>query len=291
MNKSFLLLFFKKEVLALPCLAFLIAATTDPVIARRGNEQITASQARALISTTDHATQQRLTTDKAALETFLRDVLVQRAILHLAHAEKWDQRPDVAALLRRTHDQILAQSFLAGHSAPPATYPSDAEVHAAYKENISRFMQPRSYHIAQLFLPGAATTGAEDGRRRLQQARAQVERGMIALEVAARSLAGAQYIDMGWVPETQLLPAIRPVVTGLLEGAIASPICMDNGCHLIRLLATRPAGSAPLANIRDDLVRAMRQQKASREATAYASGLLLKEPVEINEIQVARMVR
>jgi len=291
MNKSFLLLFFKKEVLVLPCLAFLIAATTDPIIARSGKEQITISQARALITAADHATQQRLATDKAALETFLRDVLVQRVILHLAHAEKWDQRPDVAALLQRTHNQVLAQSFLAAHAAPPADYPNDAELHAAYSENLSRFMQPRSYHLAQLFLPGTATAGAEDGRRRLQQARKHIERGELAMEAAARSLTGAQYTDMGWVPETQLMPAVKAAVTGLPEGTLADPVCVENGCHLIRLIATRPAGPAPLAEIHDELVRAMREQKASQEATEYASGLLSKQPVEINDIQVSHMVR
>jgi peptidylprolyl isomerase len=287
MNKSFLLLFFKKEVLALPCLAFLIAATTDPVIARRGNEKITVSQARALIGAADRATQRHLDTDKAALETFLRDVLVQRAILHLAQAEKWDQRPDVAALLQRTHDQVLAQSFLAAHAAPPADYPSDAELQAAYKANLSQFMQPRSYHLLQLFLPG----GAEDGRRRLQQVRARMEGGKLALEAAGRSLTGARYIDMGWVPETQLVPAVKAAVAGLPEGTTADPVCVENGCHLIRLVATRPAGPAPLADIRDELVRAMRQQKASQEATEYASGLLSKQPVEVNEIQVSHMLR
>jgi peptidylprolyl isomerase len=287
MNKSFLFLFFKKEVLALPFLAFLIAATTDPVIARRGGEQITVSQARALITAADHATQQRLATDKAALEQFLRDVLLQRAILHLAQSERWDQRPDVAALLQRTHDQVLAQSFLAGHAAPPADYPSDAELQTSYKDNLSQFMQPRSYHLAQVFLPG----GAEDGRRRLQQVRAQIQRGKLALEAAARSLTGAKYIDLGWVPDTQLVAAVKAAVTGLPEGTMADPVCVENGCHLIRLIATRPAGPAPLADIRDELVRAMRQQKASQEATEYASGLLAKQRVEINEIQVSGMVR
>jgi len=287
MNKSFLFLFFKKEVLTLPFLAFLIAATTDPVIARRGGEQITVSQARALINAADHATQQRLATDKAALEQFLRDVLLQRAILHLAQSERWDQRPDVAALLQRTHDQVLAQSFLAGHAAPPADYPSDAELQTAYKDNLSQFMQPRSYHLAQVFLPG----GGEDGRRRLQQVRAQIQRGKLALEAAARSLTGAKYIDLGWVPDTQLVAAVKAAVTGLPEGTMADPVCVENGCHLIRLIATRPAGPAPLADIRDELVRAMRQQKASQEATEYASGLLAKQRVEINEIQVSGMVR
>jgi peptidylprolyl isomerase len=285
MNKSFLLLFFKKEVLLLPFLVFLAAATDDPVIAERGDEQITVSQARAMIAATDRATQHRLTTDQSALKQFLRDVLVQRAILREAQAEKWEQRPEVAALLQRARDQVIAQTFLAGHAPLPSGYPTDADIEAAYDANKARFMQPRGYHLAQIFLPRSA----DDGRKRLLPVRAQIQRGRLSLEAAAKTIAGAQYMDMGWASETQLVPAVKSAVAGLQEGAMTDPICTDNGCHLVRLIATRPAGPAPLADIRDELVKALRQQKQSQEETAYASGLLAKQPVAVNEIQLSRM--
>ncbi len=269
-----------------PCLGLMMATTDDPVIARRGNEQITVSQAHALIGATDQSTRHRLATDQAALKAFLRDALLQRSILRLAQAEKWDRRPGVAALLQRTHDQVLAQSFIAGHAPLPADFPSDAEVRAAYDANLSRFMQPRGYHLVQIFLPSAAT---EDGRRLLQQARAHIQRRGLALESAAKSLPGAQFTDLGWVAETQLLPAIKGAVIGLPEGSLADTVCVDGGCHLIQLIATRPAGPAPLSAMREELVLALRQQKAAQAAAAYVSGLLANTPVEINTIQISRM--
>jgi peptidylprolyl isomerase len=218
MNKSYLLLFFKKEVLLLSCLAFLIAATDDPVIAQRGDDRITIGQARAMIASTDRAAQHRLTTDPAALKQFLRDVLLQRAILREAQAEKWEQRADVAALLQRARDQVIAQSFLAGHAPLPDAYPGDAEIEAAYKANLQRFMQPRSYHLVQVFLPRTAYATPEDGRKRLLPVRAQAQRGHGSLEAAARAVSGARYMDMGWAPESQLVPAVKDLVAGLPEG-------------------------------------------------------------------------
>jgi peptidylprolyl isomerase len=266
----------------------LAAVGEDPVLAQRGSDQITVSQARALIANTDAATQHRLATDQAALKDFLRNVLLQRAILTQAQAEKWDQRADVANLLQRAHDQVIAQSFLAGHAPVPAAYPSDADIQTAYTQNTSRFMQPRSYHLTQLFLPRAAYGAPDDGRRKLAALRAQIQRARLSFEAAAKQ-GGVQFLDMGWVSETMLVPAVKTAVAGLPEGVMADPLCIENGCHLLRLVATRPAGPAPLAAVKDDLVRALRQQKQQAEETAYANGLLAKQPVAINEIQLSHV--
>jgi peptidylprolyl isomerase len=267
---------------------FLAAASEDPVIAERGTDRITISQARALIGATDHTTQHRLTTDPSALKAYLRDILLQRAILREAQAEKWDQRPDVSSLLQHAHDEVVAQTFLARQATLPAGYPGDAEIQAAYEANMSRFMQPRTYHLIQLFLPRTAYATAEEARKRLLPLRTPLERGKITLESAAKSV-GAQYMDMGWASETQLVPAVKSAVAGLPEGEVTEPICIDNGCHLIRLVATKPAGPAPLADMRDELVRALRRQKQSEKEAAYESGLLAKTPVAVNEIQLSRI--
>jgi peptidylprolyl isomerase len=280
--------FFQKRTLFL---LFLCAAAEDPIIAQRGPDQITASEARALIAGTDAETRHKLSTDRAALQEFLRNLLVQRALLEQADAEGWARRPDVAALLRRAHDQVIAQSFLAAQASLPAGYPSEAEIEAAYEQNKQRFLQPRAYHLAQIFLPRAAMASAEDGKRKLAPLRAQIQRGKLAFNEAAQRGAGVQVIDMGWVAEPQLVPAVKEAVAGLLEGALTDVVCTDNGCHLIKLIATRPAGPAPIADMREALVRALKQQKQSQMEAAYASALLAKQPAEINEIQLSRLAR
>jgi peptidylprolyl isomerase len=278
----------RAAILPLLCVSLIAAGTEDPVVAERGSDRITVSQARALVAATDATTQHRLTTDPAAMKDFLRNLLLQRSLLRQAAAEKWDQRPDVATLLQRAHDQIVLQSYLAAHASLPAAYPSDAEVQTAYDQNKGRFMQPRSYHLTQLFLPHAAAS-PEDGRRKLASLRAALQHGKLSFEAAAKQVAGLQPLDMGWLGEPQLLPAVKEAVAGLPEGAISDPLCMDNGCHLIRLVATRPAGPAPLPSVRDSLVRALRQQKQAAGENAYASGLLAKQPVAINEIQLSHL--
>jgi peptidylprolyl isomerase len=275
---------------ALSCHAA-IAADQDPIVAERGSAVITASQARALINGTDQETRHRLTTDPASLQTFLRNVLLQQAILDEAKAQKWDQRPEVAALLQRAHDQVLAQSFLGAQTPLPADFPTDADIKAAYDQAKSRFMQPRTYHVVQIVLPAPAAGHADDGRKRLADLRSKLLRSRMSFEDAAKTLPGARYADPGFVTDTALPDFIKPAIVGLPEGAMTEPLCAPGGCTLLRLVATRPAGPAPIGEVRDQLVRLLREQKERQEANVYASKLLEKQPIQLNEIQLAHLAQ
>ena len=268
----------------------LAAAAPDPVIAERGRDQITLGQARAMVAGLDFDARRKLTATPAALTEFLRNILVQRAVLEEAQAARWDQRPEVATLVARARDQVIAQTFLAAHAVPPASYPSDAELQAAYAANKAQFMQPRAYHLAQLYTVKPPTGTNDDGRAKLTALRAQIERGHVALVDAAKRDASLRYGDMGWVADTQLVPAVRDAVSGLLEGALTAPVCVENGCHLLRLIATRPAGPTPLPELRDGLTRALRSQKQAELERTYASTLLAKQPAQVNEIELSKLL-
>jgi peptidylprolyl isomerase len=305
----------KRAALAAVLLAA-AAASPDPVVAVRGTDQITASQVRALIAGADPQTRARLTQDPAALQALIRNALLQRAVLEAAHAANWERKPDVAAMLARTRDAAIAQSFLASHAAPPAGYPSEAELQAAYDQARPQLMQPRAYHLSQLFItlpataPGAATPGAAAatgatgattttstttaatagaaGAAQAKQTLAALHDGFAAGH-PAKLPPGVQAADLGWVPENRLQPDAHAAISGLLEGQVSAPVCTPAGCALLKLVATRPAGPAPLAEVRDGLIRLMRQQKQRQGEQAYANTLLARAPVRVDEIQLSHL--
>ena len=262
--------------------------TADPVVAERGAIQITSSRARAMLAGTDAELHQRLAADPTALRAFLRDALLQQAVLSEARAQKWEQRSDVAAAIQRARDQVVAASFIAAQASLPQGYPSEAEVQAAYAQNKAQLMQPRTYRLTQIFLPAASLHG-DDGRRRLADLRTRVQHGHGNFDVAAGSVPDARYADLGFLPETSLIPAVKAAVAGLPEGSVSDPVCTSGGCSLLRLVATRPAGPAPLADVHDRLARALRQQRVAQEEQAYADTLLKRQPVRVNEIELARL--
>jgi peptidylprolyl isomerase len=264
------------------------AQAADPVVAEQGSTQLTAAQVRALIDAADPDTRKKLAADPAALKNFITTYLLGQAVLNTAVAAQWDKRPDIAELAKRAHDSAIAQSFLAAQGTPPVAYPSDAEIEAAYTQNRAQLMQPRTYHLAQLF--AVAPAPKQDAARRiLADLRAQIVKGRFAFETAGTHAQGVAYGDLGFLPENRLQPGVKNAVAGLPEGQITAPVCTDAGCTLLKLLATRPAGPPPLADIRANLVHAMRQQKQRQLEQAYANSLLSKAPVRVDEIQLSHV--
>jgi hypothetical protein len=266
----------------------LIAAAPDPVVAVRGSDAITASQARALIAAADPDTKQHLKADPAAISNLVRDTLLQHAILAEAEATHFEDRPEIAALLRRAREQVLLQSYLAAHAQIPAGYPSDADIQAAYEQSRAQLMQPRGYHLVQASIAATGPATA-DARRKLADLVRQSQHGRSTLESAAKTMPGVTVADLGWVADTKLLPAAREAAAGLPEGQVSAPFCTDKGCAVLKLVATRPAGPAPLADARDALVRALRQQKQRQMEIAYTNTLLAKQPVQVNEIELSHL--
>jgi peptidylprolyl isomerase len=275
--------------LTFAALALLAAAAPDPVVAVRGADQITASQVRALIAGADPQTRAKLAQDPGALQTLIRNALLQKAVLEAARAANWDRKPEIVAMLIRTRDLAIAQSFLASHAAPPAGYPTEAEIEAAYEQAKPQLMQPRGYHLSQLFLTLSASASAAEIDH-AKQTLASLQAGFAAGRPGALPN-GVQMADLGWIGEDHLQPAAKDAVSGLLEGQVAAPFCTKPGCALLKLVETRPAGPAPLAAVRDGLVRLMRQQKERQGEQAYADSLLAKEPVRLDEIQLSHLAK
>ncbi len=269
----------------LPALALLLAAAApDPIVAVSGTESLTASQLRAILASADADTRAKLQSSPQALNGLIRDTFLQRAILAAAASAKWDEKPEVAALLRRTHDATIVQTYLAAQAPLPADYPSEAELTDAYEKAKPQLMQPRAYHIAQAFIATPAGAGIDAARHKLTTLQKDITAGRASWDEAGKH-AGAVVSDLGWVPEK----AAKDATSGLLEGQISPPVCTPEGCSAIKLIATRPAGPAPLADVRQNLIRALRQAKQRAAEQAYADALLTKQPVRINEIELSHV--
>ena len=154
-----------------------LAHADDPVVAERAGDHITVSQARVLLGSLDPDARKKLEAG-SAVSDLLRNLLLQRAVLQEAEAQKWQDRPEVAALLQRARDQLVSQSFLAAQATLPAGYPSDAEIQAAYEQNKPKLMRPRGYQLSEIFLPGTAADqprpappASRSGAARVTQAR------------------------------------------------------------------------------------------------------------------------
>ena len=266
------------------------------LIARAGDGvTMTAGGLRALVATLAPADRDHVAHDPAALAEMVRSAVLQSELFAQAHAHGWDRRPDVAAAAERARRDAIVRSYIA-RQLPASPEPSDADLHAAYEANKTRFMLPRQYHLAQIFraVPAGATTAqAAPARQLLDGLRTHVAGQPAAFAAAAATSSqdrqsAAAGGDLGWIAETKLTPPIRAVVTGLAEGAVSEPLRTSDGWHLIALLATRPAGPAPFEQARPALLQALAQQRQQTATNALLDTMLQHNPIVLDQTRLAQ---
>ncbi len=261
-----------------------------------GTTDVTAESLRNFVRTLDPAVRKQALADPAVMARLVRAELARVAVLKEAEAQKWAQRPEVAQEIQRVRDEAVTASFLKSVSAPPADYPSEAEIKAAYDLNRDALMAPRQYRLSQIFvaLPTGGDLKAEAAAKQkadelAHKARAKGADFDALAKASSDARPGEQAGDLGWADEPQIVPEIRSQVAGMAQGEVSDPIRAGSGWHIIRMDDTRPAAPRPLAEIHDQLAAALRQRKAQANEQAYLSGLLAKSPITVNEIGLRKI--
>src|SRR3974390_1376450 len=220
-----------------------------------------------------------------------------RLILKEALVKKWDQQPALMAQLARARDGLIIESFLQSVTMPPESYPSDAELKSAYDANLSAFMAPRRYQLAQIVIAVAkdADSSTEDvARRKLNDVQKKLNQSGADFGALARNLSDEKNTaehggELGWVNEPELRSEIRSQVVGLPKAGITEPVRLDDGWHILKLMDTEASHTRPLAEVRDILVQRMRAERAESNRRAYVMELLKQTPPEVNEIALSKM--
>jgi parvulin-like peptidyl-prolyl isomerase len=264
--------------------AFPAAAQTQPaddaVVAALGPVTLTGADVRALIAALGPQGRSQIAADPALLEAAIRTDLVRRLVLAEAERSGWSARPDVTALAERARLAAIIDSFLASRSAPPADYPSEAQIKAVYDANTGRFLAEPQYHLAQIFVPsgqnrdGGSDPGQVAAEAASRDARAPgADFAALARARSAQTDTAANGGDMGWVAENALRPEVRDAVLLLAPGEVSDPVRGAEGWHVLKLIERRPAGLRPLEEVRPAIVEALRRQAAQDRERAYLAQL------------------
>ncbi|WP_233839109.1 peptidylprolyl isomerase [Paraburkholderia sp. ZP32-5] len=281
----------KKLAMAVSSLVFVLGAssaaqaqTSAVAHVTVGSSQVALSQAdlTTLLKSLDPQVRQQLAADPKKLDEVVRSRLAVEAVLAEAHAKGWDKQANVQALIDASRREVILRSYLTSVSTPPADYPSDDVIQAAYQKNQAAFMMPRAMRIAQIYVavpPGADAATVEKARQRAADLARQVhgkgaDFGALAQANSDDKASAAHGGDMGFVADPLLLPEIRKVADGMKQGDIAGPIQTQAGFHVIKLEDQRAAGVAPLEAVKPRLKAELRQQRAQQDAQAYMAKLV-----------------
>jgi parvulin-like peptidyl-prolyl isomerase len=268
------------------------------VIARVGTSDLTADEIRAVVATLDARQQAALAHDPALLSQAVRTLLANRLVLKEARAKKWDQQPAVAAQLERARENLLVESYLQSVTAPPDSFPSEAEIKAVYDANATAFLVPRRFQLAQITIAlakEADKTTEDKARKKLDDVLKKLKQPGANFAALAKSDSddgdsAEKGGEIGWLTEAQLRPEIRSQVTGLAKAAFTEPVRLDDGWHILKLLDTEASHARPLAEVRDGLVQRIRAERAEANRRAFVAELFKQSPPIINELALSKLL-
>ncbi len=268
------------------------------IVAQRGDIKLTATDVSAMLARLDPAVRAKADASPSALAAFVRQRILDDALLAEAKAKGWDQKPDIAQRINDARDVVIVQTYATSLVPPDPNFPTDTVVSQTYEANTARFMIPRQYHLAQIafLVPQNAQPEVDEAARkkaaelRAQAVRPKADFAQLARKNSQERSSAEKGGDAGWVREDALVPQIRQAVANLSDGAISEVIHLQDGYHIIRLLGTKPPEPAPLEDVRPQIVQALQQARTQQGIRAYVDRMLQAEPIQLNEIGLANQV-
>ena len=241
-----------------------------------------------------------LAKDPAALNEFVRALIIQQLVYKEALSKKWDQQPQVLAALDRIRQQAITQSYLESLATPAQEFPSQADLQSAYdtlKKN-NALQVPKQYHLEQIYVacPKGAEKSVEDNAQgRLDTVLKALKSNGADFSTVAKNQsedpASAQRGgDLGFVADSQVQPEIRTVVSSLSKGGTSDPIRLNDGWHIIKVVEVKDPYTATLDEVKGSLTNELRNQRAQANSKAYLAKLLQQNPVTLNEIAVSKLI-
>lgn len=267
------------------------AADSQMVLIHTDAGDVTVADVRANLAAFPPLTQITLQHDQAQLSNMVRLIAAQKLMLKEAIGKGWDRKPEVAAAVaaavERARADVILRSYIADETKPPAGYPSDADILAAYDANKAAFTIPKKYHYAQILI--ALPKGADKATQDKAAAKlAGVEEKLkangadfsaIAAASSDDSVTAKRQGDIGTLAEGQIGEPLKGALAALRPDAVSEPILTDKGWYILKVLDISEGRVRPLNEVREQLQTGLRNQRAQQDAKARIDATVEKTPV------------
>ena len=157
---------------------------------------------------------------------------------------------------------------------------SDAQVEDYYKTHQDEFRKPEEADARHILIRPAADDAA--GWTKAEQEAETVYKKAVAPGADFAKLA-REYSqdpgskdkggDLGWFPRGRMVKPFEDAAFALKAGEISRPVKTQFGYHIIQLIAIRPAGEQPLAEVKDTIREKLAESLADAEGSRRANAL------------------
>jgi peptidyl-prolyl cis-trans isomerase SurA len=146
-----------------------------------------------------------------------------------------------------------------------------------------RVTQTRPRHI---LLRPSTQVSIDTAQGQLADLRAQIERGAITFEAAARQFSqdgsAAQGGDLGWIMPGSLVPEFEEAMNRLPPGGLSQPVVSRFGVHLIQVTDRREA-TLDAKQVREQGRNALREQKFEEAYLEWIKDLRARAYIEMRD--------
>jgi peptidylprolyl isomerase len=271
------------------------ASVAAQVIAKAGTVELTESDVRRLVTDLPAETRAAIATNDAALEQLVRNELVRRMMVGEMKKQGFDRDPVALAELERLREDALLRLWLERNSRVPEGYPTAAEITSAYEAAKARQGDTAEYRLSQIFISlpdGAPATRVAEALKKAGDLQPRVVAGdfaALARQYSEHADSAQKGGDLGPMPESNLIPEVRAAVAGVPVGAVVGPLKTAKGLHFVKVIERKPVPPPPLAEIRDRLVAALRQQKAAELQREYLAKLGQGTSISVNQVELGKL--
>jgi parvulin-like peptidyl-prolyl isomerase len=214
-----------------------------------------------------------------------------------ALASGWDKTPEIAEQIERLRQGAIAESYLQSIAKIPDGFPSDEEIRTVYEARKSELKVPRQIQLAQIYvaIPKEADKTAQDkAKARIEEVAKAAKSGdfaAVARDKSDERESASRGGDVGWLAEAQIQPDIRTKVSGLAKGSVTDPIRLGDGWYVVKVLDAKDPHTATLEEVKDQLTRLLRTERARANRDAYLSKLQQQNPVALDELGLSKLLQ
>ncbi len=286
----------RHALLILSVLLIARVQAADDIIARVGDQEIKAAQVTPYLENLSESDRAALLKNPAALSQAVRSLILQQILFKEAIATGWDKTPDVVAQLDRLRQGAIAETYLQSIARVPGGFPTDDEVKAVYESRKADLQVPTQIRLSQIYIaiPKDASKEAQDkAKSRIEELSKAVKTGdfaTIAREKSDERETASRGGEVGWLAESQIQPEIRSKVGTISKGSVTEPIRLADGWYIVKVLDTKEAHTATLDEVKDQLVRLLRSERAKANREAYLSKLQQQNPVALDELGLSKLL-
>lgn len=276
----------------------LFAADNTTAIARVGDQDISAASIRNVLDGLSSTERAALEQNPNLLNQTVRRLILQQVLLKEALATGWDKQPEVVEKLEFVRQGAIAQTYLDAVTKVPDSYPSDADIQAAYDAKKDSLILPRQIRLAEIFVAapkGGDKAAADQARTRIDALQKKVKSGAdFAATAKAESdekESAARGGEIGWIAEASLQPEIRKRLGAYPKDFVSDTIQLEDGWYVVKVLEVKEPRTATLEEVRGQIVKLLRAERARQNSEAYLARLQQQHPVTLNELALTKLLQ